>query len=113
MVTSLFILPTGFPYPPIILITALVVVFYIWTQYRQKMELIKKGESIVQLDSLEKMKLGNLAKGIITISIALGILLANLLDTYTALDSFVSYITMILLFFGLGSLIFYFTVKNQ
>lgn len=77
------------------------------------MELIKKGESIVQLDSLEKMKVSNLGKGIISITIALGIFSAHLLEKYTTLEPIISYITMTLLFFGVGSLIFYTVVKNK
>lgn len=113
MVTFLSILPFDFPYGSIFLITAVVVVFYLWTQYKQKMELIKKGESIIQFDSLEQMKVSNLGKGIITIMLSLGIFTAHLLEKFTTLNPIVSYITMILLFFGIGSLIFYAIVKNK
>tara|TARA_R100000935_G_C2776646_1_gene139937 strand:- start:581 stop:814 length:234 start_codon:yes stop_codon:yes gene_type:complete len=77
------------------------------------MELIKKGESIIQLDSIEKIKIGNLAKGIIGVSLALGILIAHILENNTDLNSFVLYSSMFLLFFGLGSLIFYLIVRNK
>ncbi len=110
---TLSILPLEFPYPPIILITAIVIIFYFWTQHKQKMELIKKGESLIQLDSIEKMKFGNLAKGIIGISLALGILIAHILEKNTDLNSFVLYSSMFLLFFGLGSLTFYSLVRNK
>jgi len=113
MVTFLSILPFDFPYGTIFLITAVVVVFYLWTQYKQKMELIKKGESIVQFDSLEKMKVSNLGKGIIAIMLSLGVFTAHLFEKFTTLEPVVSYITMILLFFGIGSLIFYSLVKNK
>jgi len=113
MNTFLSILPFDFPYGPIFMITAIVVIFYLWSQYKQKMELIKKGESIVQFDSLEQMKVSNLGKGIIAITLSLGIFTAHLLETYTTLEPIVSYITMILLFFGIGSLIFYSIVKNK
>lgn len=113
MNTFLPILPFGFPFAPIFLITAIVVVFYLWTQYKQKMELIKKGESIVQFDSLEQMKVSNLGKGIIAITLSLGIFTAHLLESYTTLNPIISYITMTLLFFGIGSLIFYSIVKKN
>jgi len=102
-----------YAYGPIFLITGVVLVFYLWTQHRQKMELIKKGESLVQFDSLEQMKVSNLGKGIIAIMLSLGIFTAHLLETYTTLTPMVSYISMILLFFGIGSLIFYVLVKNK
>lgn len=109
----LSILPFNFPFGPIFLFTAIVVVFYLWTQYKQKMELIKKGESIMHQDALQQMKFSNLAKGIISISLALGIFVAHILETYTSLEPLVGYISMILLFFGIGSLTFYAIIKNQ
>jgi len=78
-----------------------------------KLELIKKGESILHQDALQQMKFRTLSKGIISISLALGIFIAHLLETYTALIPIVSYISMILLFFGIGSLVFYYIVKNK
>lgn len=101
------------PYPTIILITAIVIIFYFWTQHKQKMELIKNGESLIQLDSIEKMKIGNLAKGIIAISLSLGIFIAHILEKNSELNPFVLYTSMLLLFFGLGSIFFYFIVRNK
>jgi len=94
-------------------ITGTVVYFYLRNQHREKLELIKKGESIVPQDSLQQMKFSNLAKGIISISLALGIFSAHILETYTSLEPVVSYISMILLFFGIGSLTFYTIIKNK
>lgn len=113
MVTTLAILPLDITIGPLFIIVAVVVIFYLWTQYRQKMELIKKGESIVEFDSLEQMKINHLSKGIIGIALALGILTAHLLDTYTSLNPWVCYPSMLLLFFGLGALVFYGFIKNQ
>ncbi len=73
-------------------ITGTVVYFYLRNQHREKLELIKKGESIVPQDSLQQMKFSNLAKGIISISLTLGIFSAHILKTYTSLEPIVSYI---------------------
>jgi len=94
-------------------ITGIVIYFYFRNQHREKLELIKNGESIIPQDALQQMKLSNLAKGIISISLALGIFIAHILETYTSLEPIVSYISMILLFFGIGSLTFYIIIKNK
>lgn len=101
------------PVGPVFIIVGIVMVFYLWTQYRQKMELIKKGDSIVNIDSLEEMKRNHLSKGIIAISLSLGILFGTLLEEFTSLSSWVAYPTMLFLFFGLGALVFYGLVKDK
>lgn len=106
---------SSFDYPigPIFIIVGIVVMFYLWTQYRQKMELIKKGESLIKIDSLEQMKTNHLSKGIIAITLSLGIFSGYFLENYTSLSSWVTYSTMLLLFFGIGALLFYGLIKNQ
>ncbi len=113
MITFLSLLPFDFPYGVIFLLTSIVITFYLWSQYKQKMELIKKGESLVQFDSLEQIKLTNLARGIIAIMLSLGIFTGHLLEKFTVLEPLVSYVCMILLFFGFGALIFYKIIKNK
>jgi len=95
------------------IITGTVTIFYLRNQHREKLELIKKGESILHQDALQQMKFRTLSKGIISIALALGIFMAHLLETYTKLTPLVSYLSMILLFFGIGSLVFYNIVKNK
>jgi len=101
------------PFSIAFVITGIITFYYLRNQHREKLELIKKGDSILNQDALQQMKFRTLAKGIISISLALGIFTAHLLDTYTALIAVVSYVSMILLFFGLGSLIFYLVIKNK
>ncbi len=95
------------------IVTGTITFYYLRNQHREKLELIKKGESILHQDALQQMKFSTLAKGIISISLASGIFIAHLLDTYTSLVPVVSYISMILLFFGIGSLIFYSIIKSK
>ena len=113
MVTALSLFPSDVPLGPVFIIVAIVVLFYLWTQYRQKMELIKKGESIVNFDSLEQMKTNHLSKGIIAITLSLGILCGYFLESSTALNPWVAYSTMLLLFFGIGALLFYVLIRSQ
>jgi len=44
---------------------------------------------------------------------ALGVLVGHLLATYTELSDPVCYIGSVLLFFGLGSLLFYFILRKR
>lgn len=113
MVTILPLALTDVPVGPVFIAVAIVVVFYLWTQYRQKMELIKKGESIVNFDSLEQMKTNHLSKGIIAITLSLGILFGYFLESTTSIHPWVAYSTMLLLFFGIGALLFYFLIRRQ
>lgn len=101
------------PFTVAFIITGAITFYYLRNQHKEKLELIKKGESIVHQDALQQMKFRTLSKGIISISIASGILIAHLLNTYTILTPIVSYVSMILLFFGIGSLVFYYIVKNK
>ncbi len=94
-------------------LVSIVILYYLRNRHKEKMELIKKGETIVSQDALQQMKLSNLAKGIISISLALGIFMGYILETYTNLEAVVSYISMILLFFGIGTLSFYALIKSK
>ncbi len=101
------------PFTILFVIVGGIIFFYLRNQHKEKLELIKKGDNIIIQDALQQMKYSNLAKGIISTSLALGVFTAHLLETYTALDPVVTYISMILLFFGIGSLTFYMIVKNK
>lgn len=101
------------PFTVAFVITGIITFVYLRNQHLEKLELIKKGESIINQDALQQMKLMTLSKGIISISLALGVFTAHILETYTPLESLVTYISMIFLFFGVGSLIFYSIIKNK
>ncbi|MEM1258054.1 MAG: DUF6249 domain-containing protein [Bacteroidota bacterium] len=113
MVTTPPLVFSDVPVGPVFIAVAVVVVFYLWTQYRQKMELIRKGESLVNFDSLEQMKANHLSKGIIAITLSLGILTGYFLESNTLLHPWVAYATMLLLFFGIGALVFYVLTRGQ
>ncbi|MCX2743361.1 DUF6249 domain-containing protein [Mangrovivirga sp. M17] len=92
---------------------AIVVIYYFRNKHKEKMELIAKGESIIHQDALEQMKLQSLSRGIIASFVGTGIFVAHLVATFSSLDEVVSYFSIITIFFGLGSLIFHFIIKNR
>lgn len=102
-----------YPFIVLICITGVVTLYYLYNRHREKLELIKKGESIIHQDSLQQMKYSNLGRGIITLSLALGLLTAHILEIYTSFEPVISYTSMLLLFFGIGSLVFYSILKNK
>lgn len=102
-----------FPFIIAFVITGTVTFFYLRNQHLEKLELIKKGESIINQDALQQMKFRTLSKGIISVSLSLGVFTAHILETYTNVEPLVTYISMIFLFFGIGSLIFYYIIKNK
>ena len=83
------------PFTIAFVITGIITFIYLRNQHIEKLELIKKGDSILHQDALQQMKFRTLAKGIISISLALGVLTAHILETYTSLGSLVTYISMI------------------
>ncbi|WP_299219161.1 DUF6249 domain-containing protein [uncultured Aquimarina sp.] len=101
------------PFMVSIITCAVVLAYYLKNQHKEKIELIKKGESIVFQDALEQMRLNSLSRGIIAIALALGVVSGYLLVHYTVIIPIVGYLTMLFLSFGIGSLIFYRVIKND
>ncbi len=101
------------PFMVAVIACAVVLAYYLKNQHKEKLELIKRGENIVFQDALEQMRLNSLARGIIAIALALGLFLGHLLEQYTTLNILVSYLSMLFLSFGIGSLVFYKIVKND
>ncbi len=101
------------PFMVAVITCAVVLAYYLKNQHKEKLELIKRGENIVFQDALEQMRLNSLARGTIAIALALGLFLGHLLEQYTTLNILVSYLSMLFLSFGIGSLVFYKIVKND
>jgi hypothetical protein len=92
---------------------AIIIILFIRNRHKEKIELIKKGDSTNFHDISEYMKLNSLGRGIIFISMALGVLVGHLLTSQTELSDPVCYIGSVLLFFGIGSLLFYFILRKR
>lgn len=93
-------------------IVALIVLF-IRNRHKEKIELIKKGNDVIFEDIIQQMKLNNLGRGIILSSLAIGIFIGDLLTRVTDLNHGVCYIGSSLLFLGIGSISFYFILRNR
>ena len=101
------------PFIILSLFTGVVVVYYLRNKHHEKLEIIRQGDNPVYQDALEKMKFANLGRAIIFIFLGIAIFLSHLMVQILKLEAVVTYLAMILLFFGIGSLIFYFIIRNK
>jgi len=101
------------PFIVIFISVTTIVLLFIRNKHKEKIELIKKGDDVIYQDIIEQMKLNNLGRGIILINIALGVFFGYLLTNITDFNNAVCYIGSVLFFFGIGSLLFYFILRNK
>lgn len=102
-----------YPFIVLISITGAITLYYLYNRHKEKIELIKKGENLIYQDALQKMKYSNLGRGIITLSIALGLMVGHILEIYTELNPVIIYTAALFLFFGIGSIVFFIIIKNK
>jgi hypothetical protein len=88
--------------------------FYIKTKNQERMKLIEKGINPDEgLSISDYRKQSSLKIGVLLVSLAIGLFAGHLLVTfYDNLDVFITYVSMLLLFGGLGFLINYFIVRG-
>lgn len=88
--------------------------YYMKTKNQERMKLIEKGINPDEgLSISEYRKQTSLKNGVLFISLGLGLLLGHLLYiNYDTMDMFVTYLTMLLIFGGIGFLINYLIIKN-
>ncbi len=104
---------------PIFLITGLIVcgliVYYIITKNQERIKLIEKGLNPDEgLSISEYRKQTSLKNGVLFISLGLGLLIGHLLTiSYDSMDKFITYLTMLLIFGGIGFLINYMIIKRS
>lgn len=103
----------GLPFIILSLFTGIVVIYYLRNKHREKLEMIKQGENLVYQDALEKMKYENLGRAIIFIFLGFAVFLSHILIERLQLDPVVTYLSVILSFFGIGSLVFYIILRNK
>ncbi|MBI9058175.1 MAG: hypothetical protein JEZ01_10440 [Labilibaculum sp.] len=83
-------------------------------RHKERKALIEKGMDLSTLVGDKKCStLESLKYGVLLIGLAIGILIGNILDSYTGLNEEVSYFSMIFLFGGVALLIFYGMAKKQ
>ena len=82
---------------------------------KEKLAMIEKGLDASFFKDKLKTSHGRyvaLQLGILLVGISLGLLMGDLLDTYTEIQEEVAYFSMILLFGGAGLLIYYMIMKK-
>jgi hypothetical protein len=87
--------------------------FYVKTKNKERMMLIEKGINPDEgLSISDYQKQSSLKIAVLLISLAIGLFAGHLLVTfYNELDAFITYVSMLLLFGGIGFLINYFLIK--
>ena len=103
---------------PIVFLISIAVVLYAFIQsrHRERMAMIEKGfdASLLQSDVRNRTgKFGALKIGIAAIGVGLGLLVGGVLDRLTNLEEPVAYFSMIMLFGGVGLIIYYLLVRNK
>lgn len=89
-------------------------IIFLVHRHRERKALIEKGLSAELLVSASKDRTQESLKyGILLVGLAIGILIGNILDTYTRMSEEVSYFSMIFLFGGIALLTFYSLTKKQ
>lgn len=89
-------------------------IIFLVHRHKERQALIEKGMDLSTLIGDKKCStLESMKYGILLIGLAIGILIGNILDTYSGLNEEVSYFSMIFLFGGIALLIFYGIAKKQ
>jgi len=87
-------------------------IVYLSVRRKERMALIESGQD-AKIFNMEKNVSPSLKFSLLLIGLALGALIGNILEEATALDDEIAYFSMILLFGGLGLLIYYFIGKRH
>jgi len=81
-------------------------IVYLTVRRKERQALIESGRD-AKIFNMETNVNPSLKFALLLIGLALGALIGNILEEYTALDNEVSYFSMILLFGGIGLLVYY------
>ena len=105
-------------FPALLVITvlvSLVIGYYMKTKNQERLRMIDKGiNPDGELSISEYQKQNNLKNGILLISLGIGLLIAHILViSIDKLDNFLTYVTMLLIFGGIGFLINYSIIKRS
>jgi hypothetical protein len=88
--------------------------YYIKTKNQERMKLIEQGINPDEgLSISDYRKQTNLKNGVLFLSLGLGLFIGHLIViNYELMDKFITYLTMLLIFGGIGFLINYMIMKN-
>lgn len=85
---------------------------YLNVRLKERKALIESGRD-AKIFNMERNVAPGLKFGLLMIGLALGALFGNILEEATVLEEEVSYFSMILLFGGIGLLVYYFIGKKK
>jgi hypothetical protein len=90
------------------------IMYFIKIKNEERIKLIEKGINPEEgLNISEYHKQTNLKNGILLVSLAIGLFIGHLLViSYDQLDSFITYLSMLLLFGGIGFIINFLILRN-
>ena len=102
------------PFVLIFLLTALLLGYHLRNAHREKMEYLKKGElPFLPADWMRQLAYRNLSRGVLAVSLAFGIFSARALIESSVMQPAPAYLSMCLLWFGIGSLAFYLFIRKR
>lgn len=98
----------------VVVTIAYVIVYFLKSRRKERSQLIEKGMSPFRDVDIETFnKKSNLKNGILLLSLGLGLVMAQvLLINFDNLDSFITYLTCMSVFGGIGFLITYRLIKR-
>ena len=93
----------------------IIIGYYMRTKNRERISLIEKGYNPDEGQNItEYRKMTSFKNGVLFIAFGIGLFSGYLLDTYIRrMDSFVAYVSMLLLCGGIGFLVNYYFMQKQ
>ena len=107
---GVFVIPTL----ALTLCSTLLVFFYIWTKYKERVKIIEKGDFAFETNYLKNLKYSVLSKGILFTTLSIGLAVAYIItkDVYGA-DIIPVYLICLLGSGGISMLVYYFIIRKD
>jgi hypothetical protein len=91
-----------------------IVGYYIWLTHKEKIEIIKRGETGFENNYLKNLKHSVLSKGILLVSLAAGMGIGYTITlNINGISQLVIYLICLLGSGGIGLLIYYFIIRKE
>jgi hypothetical protein len=87
-------------------------IFHLYIRRKERLALIEKGVT-ANIFTSEANVSPSLKFGLLCVGVAVGFLIGGILETTTALEEGVAYLSMVFLFGGLALIIYYFIAKKH